>query len=72
MTQNPEETKPRLSNEMFYLVDGVKQDAALHEEMLADGEGGSLDVSIALAIKAGVSPEAIEQLYGVPYVKPKT
>ena len=38
MSHNPKDQKPRLSNEFFYLVNGVKEDAALHEEMLAEGD----------------------------------
>ena len=38
MSHNPKDQKLRLSNEFFYLVNGVKEDAALHEEMLAEGD----------------------------------
>ena len=38
MSHNPKDQKSRPSNEFFYLVNGVKEDAALHEEMLAEGD----------------------------------
>ena len=38
MSHNPKDQKLRLSNEFFYLVNGIKEDAALHEEMLAEGD----------------------------------
>lgn len=32
------------SNEMFFMKDGIKQDAALHEEILAEGDARSRTV----------------------------
>ena len=38
MSQQFKDQKLRPSNEFFYLVNGIKEDAALHEEMLAEGD----------------------------------
>jgi hypothetical protein len=38
MTHEPKNKAPRESTEMFHLVDGMKQDADLHEQILADGD----------------------------------
>ena len=41
MRKPPRYSAPKSSNEMFYLVDGKKQDAALHEAILNEEFAGS-------------------------------
>ena len=40
MKKSPRYSAPKSSNEMFYLVDCKKQDAALHEQILNEGFAG--------------------------------
>ena len=41
MTNPTRHSAKKSSNELFYLVDGKKADAALHEEILNEGFAGS-------------------------------
>ena len=51
--------------ELFYLdKDGVKQDAALHEEMLAGDHADADQVGIEQARKCGLTEDEIVLLYG--------
>lgn len=49
MSQKPKNYESKSSNEFFYLVDGKKQDAALHEDILADGDAKSQENVISQA-----------------------
>ena len=56
------------SNEGFYLDEnGVKQDAAFHEEMLAGDHSVADAIGIAVVRRLGLlSEEQIQRLYGKP------
>lgn len=53
------------SNEMFVLINGKKEDAGLHAELLnnEEAERATAAAAIERAIKDGLSREDAEQLY---------
>jgi hypothetical protein len=53
------------SNEFFVMVDGKKEDAGLHAELLDNEEAERAIAAMAIerAIKDGLSREEAEQLY---------
>ena len=58
-----------MGNELFYLdANGKKQDAALHEEMLANDNPKDRDIARKIAKQAGLTDEQLDRLY--PYSKP--
>lgn len=56
------------SNEFFYVTDGKKQDAELHEEWLDNpaAERVALGLTRASLKIAGTDPAVIERLYPIP------
>ena len=53
----------RKAEELFYQVGRKKQDAELHEAILADGDHASAeDVGRAVMLRLGISPERIDKL----------
>ena len=58
----------RKASELFSIVDGVKTDAALHEEILAEGdEVAAFTTTIDLLRERGYSEERIASMYGSLY-----
>lgn len=58
-------TEKKGSTECFVMVNGKKQDASIHEQILDSPEARKklLASSIALAIELGMSPEMAKRLY---------
>lgn len=52
------------STEFFYVVDGKRCDAAIHEQILAEGTGAGLEDTIKRALAGGMDPETVKRLYG--------
>lgn len=54
------------SDALFYVdADGKKQDRAIHERWIAEGdEAGAMKIGMAAARRAGLSEEQIHRLYG--------
>jgi hypothetical protein len=59
--------KPSAALEFFYKKDGKKQDAALHEPILAEGDAAAAEkVGRAVMRRLGIKPERIEALMKRP------
>jgi ribosomal protein L18 len=56
-------------NEFFYIdADGKKQDAALHESILAGDHPAATEVGKEVARRAGISEDMILKLYAEPVI----
>jgi hypothetical protein len=54
------------SDELYYLVDGKKQDAGLHEEMLSVGlNREAAELRVKEAVEAGMTEEAAREMFGL-------
>ncbi len=58
-----QDSTPKSGTECFYMVDGKKEDAGIHDEMLAGGTAG-VEASRDFARHLGLTEEQIELLYG--------
>lgn len=66
-------TPPKQASYFFYVENGKRRDAALHEPILAEGDDAAARaVSRAVAIRLGIAPEAIDALHkGKPMMPQK-
>ncbi len=61
--RSPQEATPQSGTELFYMVGDKKEDADIHEQMLAAGTA-NLESSLDLARQLGLTEEQIGLLYG--------
>lgn len=64
MSPSASKKKRRGSREFFYVKNGKRQDAAIHEAILAAGGNAGVEGTIKRAMADGMSAETARQLFG--------